>query len=160
MQHVTVIIARKHLYCITMGWSWLLLVKRKRTTTTTTTNNNNNKGFRSWLEATHADDVVHMDDTFRIINYLCEDVSPVSCTCIMELFAVYIKFLRCRSGNLLPFWMSYMDLILDVVDGFDRDFAGPHPIIQRGGLDATPVRAMIPWCFAYYYELCTLSPIL
>ena len=36
------------------------------------------KGFRSWLEATHADDVVHMDETLRIINNLCEDVSKAS----------------------------------------------------------------------------------
>ena len=40
--------------------------------------------------------------------------------------------------------------ILDVVHGYDRHFAGPHPSIQRGRLEAIPdIRAMIPWCFAY-----------
>ena len=28
--------------------------------------------------------------------------------------------------------------ILDVVHGYERDFAGPHPTIQRRRLDATP----------------------
>ena len=145
MQHVTVITDRKHLDCITIGWSRLLLVKRKRRrTTTATTNNNNNKGFRSWLEATHADDVVHKYETLMIRDNLCEDVSPVSCTCIMELFVVYIKFLRYGSGNLFStFWLSYMDMI-EILLGLIR--------ASREGdwmLNLTSVRAMIPRCFAY-----------
>ena len=35
-------------------------------------------GFRSWLEATHADDVVHMDENLRIIDNLFEDVTQES----------------------------------------------------------------------------------
>ena len=35
-------------------------------------------GFRSWLEATHADDVVHMDEHLRIIDNLFEDVTQES----------------------------------------------------------------------------------
>ena len=99
------------------------------------------KGFRSWLEATHAVDVVHMDETLRIIDNLCEDVSQASlkqvivnssCTCIMELFGVYIEFLR-----MLMWKWQYLDILV-VVHGHDRDFAGTHPSIQRGRLDATP----------------------
>ena len=78
------------------------------------------KGFRSWLEATHADDVVHMDDTLRIIDNLCEDVSQASlkqvidnssCTCIMELFGVYIEFLRCGFGYLSAYVLWYKEPI-------------------------------------------------
>ena len=29
-------------------------------------------GLRSWLEATHADDVVHMDENLRIIDNIVE----------------------------------------------------------------------------------------
>ena len=109
------------------------------------------KGFRSWLEATHADDVVHMDETLRIIDNLCEDVSQASlkqfinnssCTCIMELFGVYIEFLRCGNGNLSTFWLSYMDMV-EILLGFIR--------ASREGdwmLHLASVRAMIPWCFA------------
>ncbi len=76
-------------------------------------------GFRSWLEATHADDVVHMDETLMIINNLCDDVTKESlkqvlengsCTRIMELFGVYIKFLRGGNGNLSTFWLSCMEM--------------------------------------------------
>ena len=41
-------------------------------------------GFRSWLEATHADDVVHMDETLRIIDILCEDVMQESMKQVLE----------------------------------------------------------------------------
>ena len=61
----------------------------------------------------------------------------------MELFGVYIKFLRCGSGNLLTLWMSYMDMI-DILLGLIR--------ASREGdcmLHLASVRAMIPWCFAY-----------
>ena len=109
-------------------------------------------GFRSWLEATHADDVVHMDETLRIIDNLCEDVTQeslkqihenCSCTCIMELFGVYIKLLRGGNGNLSTFWLSYMDMT-DILLGLIR--------ASREGdwmLHLASVRAMIPWCVAY-----------
>ena len=84
-----------------------------------------------------------MDDIFRIIDTLFEDVSPVSCTCIMELFGVYIKFLSCGSGNLSTFWMSYMDT-MEILLGLIR--------VSREGdwmLHLASVRAMLQWCFAY-----------
>ena len=109
-------------------------------------------GFRSWLEATHADDVVHIDDNLRIHDNLCEDVTQesltqilenVSCTCIMELFGVYIKFLRGGNGNLPTFWLSYMDMT-EILLGLIR--------ASREGdwmLHLASVRAMVPWCVAY-----------
>ena len=80
-----------------------------------------------------------MDEIVRIIDNLCEDVSPVSCTC--RLFGVYIKFLKCGSGNLSTCWMSYMDMILLGLIGTYR----------KGDwmLHLTSVRAMMPWCFEY-----------
>ena len=79
-----------------------------------------------------------------IRDNLWEDVSPVSCTCIMELFVVYIKFLSYGIGNLFStFWLSYMDMI-EILLGLIR--------ASREGdwmLNLTSVRAMILWCFAY-----------
>ena len=60
------------------------------------------KGFLSWLQASHTDDVVHMDETLNTISKLCKDVSQVSskqvlqnmsCARIMYLFQVYLEFL-------------------------------------------------------------------
>ena len=162
MQHVTVVIARKRYYCITMGWSRLLLVKRKIRIKTTTTNNN--MGFRSWLEATHADDFVHMDETLRIIHNLCEDVTQDSLKQVP-----WERFMYMYHGTVwclyhVPQRWKWQSLdILVVVHGHGRDFAGSHPSIQKGKLDATPgirtshgpmVRRI------WQVELCTLPPML
>ena len=151
MQHDTVVIARKRWYCITMGWSRLLLVKRKRRIKTTKTNNN--MGFRSWLESTHADDVVHngwnFEDHWQPLwrrnartKQIHENGSCTFTGCVMELFGVYIKFLRGGNGNLSTFWLSYMDMT-DILLGLIRS--------SREGewmLHMASVRAMIPWCVA------------
>ena len=61
----------------------------------------------------------------------------------MELFGVYIEFLRGGNGNLSTFWLSYMDMT-DILLGLIR--------ASREGdwmLNLASVRAMIPWCVAY-----------
>ena len=82
-----------------------------------------------------------MDETLRIIDNLGEDVRQASlkqvlengsCTCIMELFGVYIKFVRGGNGNLWTFWLS------EGLHGHHRDFAGTHPSIHIWRLDDTP----------------------
>ena len=60
-----------------------------------------------------------MDATLRIIDNICEDVTQASlkqvlengsCTFIMELFGVHIKFIRGGHCNLSTFWLTYMDM--------------------------------------------------
>ena len=41
-------------------------------------------GFWSMLEATHPDDVVHMDVTLRIIDNFCEYVTQESLNCLVS----------------------------------------------------------------------------
>jgi hypothetical protein len=36
------------------------------------------KGFLPWLESNHSDDVVHLDDTLRVVNGLCKDISQAA----------------------------------------------------------------------------------
>ncbi len=64
----------------------------------------------------------------RIIDNLCEYMTQASmkqvlenssCTYIMELFEVYVKFLGGGNGNLSTFWLSYMDMI-DILLGLIR----------------------------------------
>ena len=143
-----------------MGWNRLLLVEIKTTTT------NNNMGFRSWLEATHADDVVHIDDNLRIHDNLCEDVTQESLTQILEngscTYTVSWNCLESTSSSSQRWKWQSLDILV-VVHGHGRYFAGSHPSIQRGRLDATPgirtshdpmVRRISQ------VELCTLSPML
>ena len=95
------------------------------------------------------DDVVDMDETLRLIDNLFEDVTQESlkqvletgsCTCIMELFGVYIKFLIGGNGNLSTFYMEMTDILLGL---FRASREGDWM------LHLASVRAMIPWCVAY-----------
>ncbi len=78
------------------------------------------KGFLSWFETTHMNDMVHMDETLRRIDSLGKDVSQdtlkevlenSSCKHIMELFEVYRQLLRDENGSLSTFWVSYLDMV-------------------------------------------------
>ena len=82
-----------------------------------------------------------MDESLRIIDNICEDVRQASlkqvlekdsCTSIMDLFGVYIKFVRGGNGNLSTFWLS------EGLHGHHRYFVGTHPSLQRRRLDDTP----------------------
>ena len=69
-----------------------------------------------------------------------------SCTCTMELFGVYIEFLRGGNGNLSTFWLSYMDMV-EILLGLIR--------ASREGawmLHLSSVRSMTPWCFDLNYS--------
>ena len=110
------------------------------------------KGFCSWLETTHRDDLVYMDDALESIDGLCKDVSKVklkdvldnqSYICIMEHFSTYLNSLRDKNGSFSAFWMSYIDMV-EIMLGLIR--------ASREGdwnLHLASIRAMIPWCFAY-----------
>ena len=78
------------------------------------------KGFMQWLEVHHAPDDIHMKETLKIINEMCKDVSQESllmviknnsCARIIELFEDYLLFLREGNGSLSSFWMSYVDMV-------------------------------------------------
>ncbi len=98
-------------------------------------------GFRSWLEATHADDVVHMDEHLRIIDNLFEDVTQESLKQIHEngscTYTVSWNCLESTSSSSQRWKCQSLDILV-VVHGHDRNFAGSHPIIHTGRLDATP----------------------
>ena len=110
------------------------------------------KGFLSWMEATHMNDMIHLDETLMIIDGLGNEVSQTSlntvlenksCARILEWFKAYCEFLRSGNGNLSAFWMSYLDMV-EILLGLIR--------ASREGdwmLHMASIRAMIPWCFAY-----------
>ena len=110
------------------------------------------KGFLPWIETIHSDDQVHLEETLRIVNGLCEDVSQAavhemmanqSCKHIFKLFEVYLDYLRKENGALSVFWMSHVNMV-EVMLGVIR--------ASREGdwkLHLESIREMIPWCFAY-----------
>ena len=100
-------------------------------------------GFRSWLEATHADDVVHMDEHLTINDNLFEDVTQESLKQIHEngscTYTVSSNCLESTSSSPQRWKWQSLDILVVVQEhGHGRDFAVSHPSIQRGRLDATP----------------------
>ena len=104
------------------------------------------KGFLSWLQANHTDDVVHMDETLKTTSNLYKDVSQaslkyvfqnMSCARIMYLFEVYFEFLRVGNGSLSTFWLSYLDMV-EILLGLLRASREGHWILHLAS-----IRAMI-----------------
>ncbi|XP_041948124.1 uncharacterized protein LOC121709114 [Alosa sapidissima] len=69
--------------------------------------------------------------------------SPLSAE-LITLWTYFLEHLRHNNGELSGFWMSYIDMVEDVVLGLLR--------ASREGdweLHLHAIRTMIPWCFAY-----------
>jgi len=62
----------------------------------------------------------------------------------VQLFGKYKQFLPADNGDLSAFWMSYIDIVEDVLLGLLR-------ACREGNwqLHLHAIRQMIPWCFAY-----------
>ena len=76
------------------------------------------KGFLPWLEANHATELHHLDETLQSIATFHGNVHGVSFraiqdnisfTHITEQFQAYLEFLRSQPG-LPSFWVSYLDM--------------------------------------------------
>lgn len=110
------------------------------------------KGFLPWLEVTHRSDMIHLDEALKVIKNFSDDVCHTSykkvmetesCVRIIELFQVYLRFLRDGNGSLSKFWMSYVDIV-EIMLGLLR--------ASREGdwlLHLASIKNMIPWYFAY-----------
>ena len=63
---------------------------------------------------------------------------------LMTLWRDFVEHLRHNNGELSAYWMSYVDMVEDVVLGLLR--------ASREGnwmLHLNAIQTMIPWCFAY-----------
>ena len=104
------------------------------------------KGFLSWWQANHTDDVIHMDETLNTINNLCKDVSQASLKQVFQNMLcareVYLEFLRVGNGSLSTFWLSYLDMV-EILLGLLRASREGHWILHLAFIRA------IHWCFAY-----------
>ena len=110
------------------------------------------KGFRSWLELHYTTDIIHMDETFRIIDKFRNNISQTSlnyvlkndsCARIMKLFRLYLQFLRHENEELSSFWISYIDMIKILLNIIRASREGDWL------LHLASIRSMIPWLFAY-----------
>ena len=74
---------------------------------------------------------------------LLKVIENKSCARVINLFEDYFMFLREGNGSLSSFWMSYVDMVGNLL-GLVR--------ASREGdwlLHMASIRALIPWCFTY-----------
>ncbi|KAK3730477.1 hypothetical protein QZH41_014705 [Actinostola sp. cb2023] len=109
--------------------------------------------FIPWLTANHADKVRELRVLEVKVNDMVDEVDPKQCESILNsdcfkemhsLWKQYLQYLRSENGPLSTFWMSYIDIVGDILLGLIR--------ASREGnwqLHLHAIRNMIPWCFAY-----------
>ena len=110
------------------------------------------KGFVSWIEESHKESKSKVDVFFNgletLYDNICEaefnkQIGSSSFAEFVELYDMYMEFLRKHNGQLSEFWMSYID-IMEILLGLLR--------ASREGnweLHISSIRKMVPWCFAY-----------
>ena len=111
------------------------------------------KQFIPWVSANHANKVGQVREVVAKVNEMAEAVSQEQFDSILhsqsleelyQLWDQYLQYLRADNGDLSAFWMSYLDIVEDVLLGLIR--------ASREGnwlLHLHAIRQMIPWCFAY-----------
>lgn len=69
---------------------------------------------------------------------------------LITLWKDFLKHLHHNNGELSTFWMSYIDMVEDIILGLVR-------ASRKGNweLHLHAIRSMIPWCFAYVPILCS-----
>ncbi|KAL8625537.1 hypothetical protein ACOMHN_014626 [Nucella lapillus] len=111
------------------------------------------QGFIPWITDRHADMLPVVQELDNLISDFHDDVgqvtfqalldNPVVCQ-ILDLWDEYLQHLRHDNGDLSAFWMSYVDMVEDILLGLLR--------ASREGnwdLHLHAIRSMIPWCFSY-----------
>lgn len=111
------------------------------------------KGFPDWLEEHHPNQIDQVEEAMKMIAEVHDNLTQTACeeTLARPLFIStaslldnYLPYLRHENGPLLAYWMSYIDVVGDILLGLLR--------ASREGdweLHMAAIRKMIPWCFAY-----------
>jgi hypothetical protein len=111
------------------------------------------RGFACWLEQVHPEKKNHLEQMQELASDLHENVNKGTYDEILghpivhstaSLFQEYLNHLRHDNGALSSYWMSYVDMVGDLLLGLLRS--------SREGdwaLHMSTIHAMIPWCFAY-----------
>ena len=111
------------------------------------------KQFIPWVSANHANKACDVRLVEAEVDGMAEALSQEQLDTILgshsllqvyQLWDQYLQYLRTENGDLSAFWMSYIDIVEDVLLGLIR--------ASREGnwlLHLHAIRQMIPWCFAY-----------
>ena len=111
------------------------------------------KGSLIWIEKSHAISVERVTKLLTLVAQFHDDIGQHSFEILLEhddlehtalLWNEYLDYLRHDNGDLSAFWMSYLDIVGEILLGFIR--------ASREGnwhLHLSAIQKLIPWCFAY-----------
>ena len=112
------------------------------------------KCFIPWLEAHHPNQIQSVSAFLDQVSDACGEMSQAKLDELLSsdglvdsfiLWNLFLSHLRHDNGNLYTFWMSYADMVGDILLGLIR--ASRERAIDSLYLFA--IRKMIPWCVAY-----------
>ena len=108
------------------------------------------KGFYVWLEEHHADDLPHLTGMMRALDPLVQEtvnnetvdaaLADASCARVFNLFDTYLDHLRFTNDQLAKFWMSFIDIIENLLALIRSSREG------NWMLHLSAIKSMIPWC--------------
>lgn len=111
------------------------------------------KGFLIWMEKNHARSVERVTALLTHVSQFHDEIGQHSFEILLEhddlehtalLWDEYLEYLRHDNGDLSAFWMSYLDIVGEILLGLIR--------ASREGnwdLHMSAIQKLIPWCFAY-----------
>ena len=109
--------------------------------------------FSPWVASNHLDKLSKLrqveDQVSEMVSSFSQEqyeqiVHSQAVVEVHELWSQFLQYLKSENGDLCAFWMSYIDVVGNVLLGLIR--------ASREGnwqLHLYAIREMIPWCFAY-----------
>ncbi|KAL8570914.1 hypothetical protein ACOMHN_023587 [Nucella lapillus] len=109
--------------------------------------------FLPWVKDNHPDKLEAVNQLQDLVVNFHDDVGQAAfksllqqsvVTYVLHLWNDFLNYLRHDNGELSAFWMTYVDIIQDILLGL-------LPASREGEWDMHlhAIRLMIPWCFAY-----------
>ena len=123
-------------------------------------------GFTNWVEENVPEKSAMIKSFLEEVNRMVGELNQkqlsnlLKCSFLTELMSLwgdFLEHLRHSNGDLSAYWMSYIDIVENVLLGLLR-------AAREGNWDLhlSAIRTLIPWCFAYdkVNYACYLSPYL
>lgn len=109
--------------------------------------------FIPWVKDNHSESLTTVNEVEELVADFHQDIHQAAFSTLLQqpvmgdffsLWDTFLDHLRHDNGDLSAFWMTYVDIVQDVLLGLIR-------AAREGNWDLHlhAIRQMIPWCFAY-----------
>ena len=111
------------------------------------------QGFLPWIAGNHTDMFPVLQELEELISDFHKDIGQETFEALLDspvvhqifsLWDEYLQHLRYDNGDLSAFWMTYVDMVQDILLGLVQSS-------REGNWDQHlhAIRSLIPWCFSY-----------